>query len=88
MDDSIIYDSLLIEQMVNTKQSGQIKLVNEDKNILRIIGLIEDKTSSEMQNIYSRLDSLAKTFPPYISLNYTGTTVVALNTNKHIVKSL
>ena len=88
MDDSIIYDSLLIEQMVNTKQSGQIKLVNEDKNILRITGLIEDKTSSEMQNIYSRLDSLAKTFPPYISLSYTGTTVVALNTNKHIVKSL
>ena len=80
--------TLLIEQMVNTKQSGQIKLVNEDKNILRITGLIEDKTSSEMQNIYSRLDSLAKTFPPYISLNYTGTTVVALNTNKHIVKSL
>ena len=88
IDDSMIYEPLFIEQMISNTQSGQIKLVNENKNILRITGLIEDKTSSEMENIYSKLDSLAKTFPPYLSLSYTGTTVVALNTNKHIVKSL
>ena len=88
VDDSMIYEPLFIEQMISNTQSGQIKLVNENKNILRITGLIEDKTSSEMENIYSKLDSLAKTFPPYLSLSYTGTTVVALNTNKHIVKSL
>ena len=88
VDNSMISDPLFINQIINNKQSGQIKLVNENKDILRITGLIEDKTSSEMENIYSKLDSLAKTFPPYLSLSYTGTTVVALNTNKHIVKSL
>ena len=88
VDDSMISDPLFINQIINNKQSGQIKLVNENKDILRITGLIEDKPSSEMENIYSKLDSLAKTFPPYLSLSYTGTTVVALNTNKHIVKSL
>ena len=88
MDDRMISDPLFIEQIMNNQQGQQIKLVNANKDILRITGLIEDKTSSEMENIYTKLDSLANTFPPYLTLNYTGTTVVALNTNKHIVKSL
>ena len=41
-----------------------------------------------MDKIYVKLDSLAETFPDYISIEYTGTTVVALKTNDYLVNSL
>ena len=88
IENTTLYSPEFFTMMVNNQQNQQIKLINNNKNILRIAGLIESKTSSEMEKIYEKLDSLAYTFPPYLSLNYTGTTVVALNTNKHIVKSL
>lgn len=82
------YDQNIIDQIVEQQSKQQIKLVNDDKTILRISGLIENKTSSKMENLYTKLDSLARTFPSYLSLEYTGTTVVALKTNSYLVQSL
>jgi len=65
-----------------------MKLINDNQTILRITGLIEDKTSDEMKMIYSKLDSISKVFSDYIELEYTGTTVVALKTNDYLVQSL
>ena len=65
-----------------------MKLINDNQTILRITGLIEDKTSDEMKMIYSKLDSISNVFSDYIELEYTGTTVVALKTNDYLVQSL
>ena len=73
---------------MKSQSDGDVKLVNEDQSILRITGLIEDKTSDEMKNIYSKLDSISNKFPSDIDLDYTGTTVVALKTNDYLVQSL
>ena len=37
-----------------------------------------------MKMIYSKLDSISKVFSDYIELEYTGTTVVALETNDYV----
>ena len=50
-------DEQIIKQIVKTQSNQQMKLVNDNKTILRITGLIEDKTSDEMKIIYSKLDS-------------------------------
>ena len=50
--------------------------------------MIENKSSSNMKKVYTKLDSLAETFPDYLSLEYTGTTVVALRTNDYLVESI
>ena len=84
----IVSENQLIEQIIKSQSDGDVKLVNEDQSILRITGLIEDKTSDEMKNIYSKLDSISSTFPSNIDLDYTGTTVVALKTNDYLVQSL
>ena len=49
----IVSENQLIEQIIKSQSDGDVKLVNEDQSILRITGLIEDKTSDEMKNIYS-----------------------------------
>ena len=77
-----------IESIFQNRTKNQIKLVSEDKKTLRITGLIENKTSSEMEQIYAKLDSLESTFPEDLSIDYTGTTVVALRTNDYLVESL
>ena len=41
-----------------------------------------------MEQIYAKLDSLESTFPEDLSIDYTGTTVVALRTNDYLVESL
>ena len=41
-----------------------------------------------MEKIYAKIDSLSKSFPPYLSIKCTGTTVVALRTNDYLVQSL
>ena len=81
-------DEQIIKQIVKNQSNQQMKLVNDNKTILRITGLIEDKTSDEMKIIYSKLDSISKVFSDYIDLEYTGTTVVALKTNDYLVQSL
>ena len=73
---------------MDTRGDEQLRLINKDRNVLRITGLIENKTSSEMEKIYSKIDSLSKSFPPYLSIKCTGTTVVALRTNDYLVQSL
>ena len=83
-----ISENQLIEQIIKSQSDSDVKLVNEDRSILRITGLIEDKTSDEMKNIYSKLDSISSTFPDNIDLDYTGTSVVALKTNDYLVQSL
>ena len=87
-DPSLPYTEEMIDLVVENQSREQMKLVSPDKISLRISGLIENKTSSEMENIYAQLDSMAQSFPPYLSLEYTGTTVVALKTNDYLVQSL
>ena len=81
-------DKDIIKRLAESNPEGKIRLFSANGKTLRINGLIENKTSSEMELIYSKLDSLSKLFPPYINLDYTGTTVVALRTNNYIVQSL
>ena len=81
-------DEKIIKQIVKNQSSQQMKLINDNQTILRITGLIEDKTSDEMKMIYSKLDSISNVFSDYIELEYTGTTVVALKTNDYLVQSL
>lgn len=78
----------IIEKVANNQSNKEIKLISNDRKILRIAGLIENKSSSNMKKVYAKLDSLADTFPDYLSLEYTGTTVVALRTNDYLVESL
>jgi len=78
----------IIEQVVKNQSNKEIKLISNDRKILRIAGLIENKSSSNMKKVYTKLDSLAETFPDYLSLEYTGTTVVALRTNDYLVESI
>ncbi len=78
----------IIRLVMADNQKSQNKLINLEKNTLRISGLIENKTSKQMERIYTKLDSLSKTFPNYLNIKYTGTTVVALKTNTYLVRSL
>ena len=78
----------IVEMIIQNQSNQELKLINNDRTIFRITGLIEDKTSNEMKNIYSKIDSLSNTFPNYIEVEYTGTTVVALKTNDYLVQSL
>ena len=87
-EDNNSYDKNFINQILDTRGDEQLRLINKDRNVLRITGLIENKTSSEMEKIYSKIDSLSKSFPPYLSIKCTGTTVVALRTNDYLVQSL
>ena len=84
----IISEKSLIKQIVENQSTEQIKLVNDEQSILRITGLIEDKTSNDMKHIYTKLDSISNNFPSYVTIDYTGTTVVALKTNDYLVQSL
>ena len=81
-------DQQLIQNLVKDHSNQQLKLVDDDLTTLRITGLIEDKTSDEMKNLYSKLDSISNVYSDYIDLEYTGTTVVALKTNDYLVQSL
>jgi len=81
-------DEDVINQIVKNQSEQEIRLISDDKKILRITGLIENRSSSSMKKIYAKLDSLAETFPDYLTLEYTGTTVVALRTNDYLVESL
>ena len=87
-DMSASYTQETIDIVLENQSKEQIKLVSPDGRTLRISGLIENKTSSAMEKIYTQLDSLARSFPPYLSIEYTGTTVVALKTNNYLVQSL
>ncbi len=87
-NEEIFYDKSFIDQIINSRSKDQIKLISDDNQTLRITGLIENKTSSEMESIYGRLDSLEKSFPDYLDIECTGTTVVALRTNDYLVQSL
>ena len=78
----------MIKLIIKDNQNSKNKLINIKQNTLRISGLIENKTSNQMEKIYSKLDSLAKSFPSNLTTQYTGTTVVALKTNTYLVKSL
>ena len=82
------YSQDIINQILKQQEQEKIKLVNSENSTLRISGLIENKTSSVMENLYKKLDSLALSLPEYLSIEYTGTTVVALKTNNYLVKSL
>ena len=86
--DTNSYDKSFINQILDSRGDEQLQLINKDRNTLRITGLIENKTSSEMEKIYAKIDSLSKSFPPYLSIKCTGTTVVALRTNDYLVQSL
>ena len=86
--DTNSYDKNFINQILDSRGDEQLQLINKDRNTLRITGLIENKTSSEMEKIYAKIDSLSKSFPPYLSIKCTGTTVVALRTNDYLVQSL
>ncbi len=87
-DVKAIYSQEMIERIIEEQSKQDLKLVSNDKKMTRVTGLIENKTSSEMKNIYNKLDSLSKSFPPYLSIECTGTTVVALRTNDYLVQSL
>ena len=78
----------MIKLIIKDNQNSKSKLINIKQNTLRISGLIENKTSNQMEKIYFKLDSLAKSFPSNLTTQYTGTTVVALKTNTYLVKSL
>ena len=56
-------DENLIKEIVNNQSMEDLKLVSEDRNILRLTGLIEDKTSDEMKVLYAKLDSIGSEFP-------------------------
>ncbi len=85
---TVMSDQQLIQNLVKDQSNQQLKLVDKDLTTLRITGLIEDKTSDEMKNLYSKLDSISNVYSDYIDLEYTGTTVVALKTNDYLVQSL
>ncbi len=87
-DVEAIYSQEMIGRIIEEQSKQDIKLVSNDKKMTRVTGLIENKTSSEMKKIYNRLDSLSGSFPPYLSIECTGTTVVALRTNDYLVQSL
>ena len=87
-ESSVSYDKNFIDQVLDLRGDQQIQLINKERNALRITGLIENKTSSEMGKIYAKIDSLSRSFPPYLSVKCTGTTVVALRTNNYLVQSL
>ena len=87
-DEEAIYNQEMIERIIEEQSKQDLKLVSNDKKMTRVTGLIENKTSSEMKKIYNKLDSLSKSFPPYLSIECTGTTVVALRTNDYLVQSL
>jgi predicted RND superfamily exporter protein len=82
------YGQEILDQIVQQQSQQELRLLNVDNTTLRISGLIENRTSSKMENLYDRLDSLASTLPEYLTIEYTGTTVVALKTNNYLVKSL
>ena len=81
-------DENLIKEIVKNQSIEDLKLVCEDRNILRLTGLIEDKTSDEMKVLYTKLDSIGSEFPQDVKLEYTGTTLVALKTNDYLVQAL
>ena len=87
-DVEAIYSQEMIERILEEQSKQDLKLVSNDKKMTRVTGLIENKTSSEMKKIYNKLDSLSNSFPPYLSIECTGTTVVALRTNDYLVQSL
>ncbi len=87
-DVEAIYNQEMIESIIEEQSRQDLKLVSNDKKMTRVTGLIENKTSSEMKKIYNKLDSLSNSFPPYLSIECTGTTVVALRTNDYLVQSL
>ena len=87
-DEEAIYNQEMIERIIEEQSKQDLKLVSNDKKMTRVTGLIENKTSSEMKTIYNKLDSLSKSFPAYLSIECTGTTVVALRTNDYLVQSL
>ena len=87
-DVEAIYNQEMIERIIEEQSKQDLKLVSNDKKMTRVTGLIENKTSSEMKKIYNKLDSLSNSFPPYLSIECTGTTVVALRTNDYLVQSL
>ena len=87
-DVEAIYSEEMIERIIEEQSKQDLKLVSNDKKMTRVTGLIENKTSSEMKKIYNKLDSLSNSFPPYLSIECTGTTVVALKTNDYLVQSL
>ena len=87
-DAEAIYSQEMIERIIKEQSKQDLKLVSNDRKMTRVTGLIENKTSSEMKKIYNKLDSLSNSFPPYLSIECTGTTVVALRTNDYLVQSL
>ena len=87
-DVEAIYSQEMIERIIEEQSKQDLKLVSNDRKMTRVTGLIENKTSSEMKKIYNKLDSLSNSFPPYLSIECTGTTVVALRTNDYLVQSL
>ena len=87
-DVEAIYSQETIERIIEEQSKQDLKLVSNDKKMTRVTGLIENKTSSEMKKIYNKLDSLSNSFPPYLSIECTCTTVVALRTNDYLVQSL
>ena len=87
-DKDKLYNQEILDQIAQDQNQQELKLLNANNTTLRISGLIENKTSSKMEILYKRLDSLALTLPKHLSIEYTGTTVVALKTNNYLVKSL
>ena len=59
----------LLKQIIEDQSSSQIKLINQERDVLRITGLIEDKTSNEMKQIYNKLESISDTFPENPSID-------------------
>jgi hypothetical protein len=78
----------MIERIAQEQSKQGNRLISDDKTVFRVTGLIENRTSSEMKKVYNKLDSLSRSFPPYLSIECTGTTVVALRTNDYLVQSL
>ena len=87
-NDDEFFSNEMIERIAQEQSKQDTRLISDDKKVLRVTGLIENKTSSEMKTIYNKLDSLSRSFPPYLSIECTGTTVVALRTNDYLVQSL
>ena len=85
---NLMYDISFINQLLSNQSENDLKLVSPDNRTLRITGLIENKTSSQMEELYTKIDSLVEEFPSYLEVDYTGTTVVALRTNNYLVQSL
>ena len=83
-----IYSYEMIERIAQEQSNQGNRLISDDKTVFRVTGLIENRTSSEMKKVYNKLDSLSRSFPPYLSIECTGTTVVALRTNDYLVQSL